>query len=398
MVQNHPCRYRHTGARRPSEGDAHVQQGLTGPERGAQLSRPSGRGAQPAGDQRVDRAHDVVGQEQAQLVLGLAERVVTAADGAPELLLLERRIFPRPQEVGADSPSQVELQRAQVLRRVQRRRHGRGVPERGTREQPGGAVVGGRGGIGTAAGRCRATQARPRAVSTGARALAWCRSPVPRPARRHSRPAERPRPARESASRPPSPPRASEGDAEGDERRVGSDQPGALEEWPRQVDADGAARDAEPDARPAEAGAAPSERIATADADEPLVAEVHAEAHLGGADLAPWAVDVGSEADVEAIAIAATRERAEAYRVDRAHHDAGGERVGLVAVVDLQLKADVAHGDPDAQRAARADGELAADVERVGDPAAGRDLAAVAAAVDAELDELVADAEGEGGA
>src|SRR3989442_13403102 len=91
-----------------------------------------------------------------------------------------------------------------------------------------------------------------------------------------------------------------------------------------------------------------------------------------------------------------TRERAEAYRVDRANDDAGGERVGLVAVVDLQLKADVAHGDPDAQRAARADGELAADVERVGDPAAGRDLAAVAAAVDAELDELVADAEGEG--
>src|SRR5207245_2148627 len=84
----------------------------------------------------------MVGQQQAHLVLGLPERVITAADRAPVLLLLKRRVPPRPEEVGPDRPGEVELQGTQVLRRARRWGHVGVIPERATGEQPDRAVIG----------------------------------------------------------------------------------------------------------------------------------------------------------------------------------------------------------------------------------------------------------------
>src|SRR3989449_713758 len=70
-------------------------------------------------------------------------------------------------------------------------------------------------------------------------------------------------------------------------------------------------------------------------------------------------------------------------------------RSRLVAVVDLQLEADVPHGDAEPQRTVRAGGDLAAHVDRVRRALRAGKVRAVAAAVHDELDQLVVHPEGD---
>ena len=78
-----------------------------------------------------------------------------------------------------------------------------------------------------------------------------------------------------------------------------------------------------------------------------------------------------------------------------ANRESRREGIGLRLVLHLQPKADVAQRDAEPQRPARADAELPAEVERVRGAGAGREIATIAAAVDAKLHELVAEAEDE---
>ena len=141
-----------------------------------------------------------------------------------------------------------------------------------------------------------------------------------------------------------------------------------------------------------------NECVAAAQAQQPLVADVEPDAGLRRADLPPGAFDVRRDLQVEPLLAVAARERAEVDAVQGADDEARRKRIRLVAVVHLEREPDVAHDEPNPQRLGFPDGELSADVERVGDADAGRDGVAVAAAVHAELDQLVAHAEDEAAA
>src|SRR6266571_7003336 len=75
------------------------------------------RRAHARGNQGVHGAQHVIGEQQADLVLGPPERVVAALDVVAEDLMLEGMIAPAPEKVGSDRAGLVELQRPPILQR-----------------------------------------------------------------------------------------------------------------------------------------------------------------------------------------------------------------------------------------------------------------------------------------
>src|SRR6266446_4128614 len=113
-----------------------------GPKHRLELRRPPRGRAHAGGNQRIDRAQHVIGQEQPDLILGAPERRIALLDVVAEHLVFQRMVAPAPEEVGTDRTRLIELHRPPVLRR---RRIGRDVgilPEGPPREQPYRPVVG----------------------------------------------------------------------------------------------------------------------------------------------------------------------------------------------------------------------------------------------------------------
>src|SRR6185503_6748098 len=183
----------------------------------------------------------------------------------------------------------------------------------------------------------------------------------------------------------------SERHAEREERRTVGLQVGTGQKGPREIDAKRSALEAE-----AHAGAAETilhKRVSGPYAHQLLVADVDADAGLGLPGLTPGAVHVGRELHIKCLVERAPRWGTQPQLVLRADRQARWERVGLGLILHLQAEADVAQRDPEAQRAAGTDAELSAEIERVGGAGARGKIAAVAAAIDAELNQLVADAQ-----
>src|SRR5437016_4636227 len=121
-------------------------------DRGVYGRIATGDSGKAGGYQRIDGARDVIGEEQADLILGTPEGVITAANRFLEDFMLERVIAPTPLKAGTDRMVPVKLQR--VLIRLRRRigRHVRILPIRAPGEQPHGPVVGARIALGNETG------------------------------------------------------------------------------------------------------------------------------------------------------------------------------------------------------------------------------------------------------
>src|SRR2546426_12752616 len=78
----------------------------------------------------------------------------------------------------------------------------------------------------------------------------------------------------------------------------------------------------------------------------------------------PRAVHVRGDLEIEPLRLRQPARPGEQNPIGRPHHEARGERIGLVAIVHLELEPDVLHGDRDAQGAGRPDRELTAPIDR----------------------------------
>ncbi len=91
----------------------------------------------------------------------------------------------------------------------------------------------------------------------------------------------------------------------------------------------------------------------------------------------------------------ASRDGTQSDLIDRADREPRRQRIGLRLVIDLQAEPDVAQRHADPQRTAGPHAELSAEIEPVRHARSRGKVAAVAAAIDPKLHELVADPEHE---
>src|SRR5215207_4825941 len=111
------------------------------PARGWRPTRGGSSRTETNGHVRIDRAEDVVRDDDRNVLRGATVRVIAPRDRAAKNVLLELRVSPRPAVLGGRGALPVEQQRALVggtrwgggARRV--------LPVRLTRQQPYGAVV-----------------------------------------------------------------------------------------------------------------------------------------------------------------------------------------------------------------------------------------------------------------
>src|SRR6478672_842093 len=103
--------------------------------------------AEPNGNERVDGAERVVRDDEAEILEGVAIRVVAPANRAPKFGVLELRIAPRPAIRGTNCPLSIKLLSELVLVRLSRRWDRRVGPEGLSCEKPGGSVGGRRVGL-----------------------------------------------------------------------------------------------------------------------------------------------------------------------------------------------------------------------------------------------------------
>src|SRR3989441_9287645 len=77
------------------------------------------------------------------------------------------------------------------------------------------------------------------------------------------------------------------------------------------------------------------EGVSAAQPHETLVADIDADPHLGVAVAAPGTVHVRGEPQIELVVAREPRRPGKRDAIQRAHHETGGKRVRLIAVIHL---------------------------------------------------------------